>query len=109
MEAANIKNIVFSSSATVYGQQINPFLNEEASLNPTNVYGRTKVIIENILMDIHKANADWKVIILRYFNPIGAHPSGLIGESPSDLPNNLIAFHISSCSREKRKTFNFWR
>ena len=102
MKAANIKNIVFSSSATVYGQQINPILNEEASLSPNNVYGRTKFIIENILNDIHNANADWKVIILRYFNPIGAHPSGLIGESPTGRPNNLLPF-ISQVAIGKRE------
>ena len=102
MKAANIKNIVFSSSATVYGQQINPILNEEALLSPNNVYGRTKLIIENILNDIHNANADWKVIILRYFNPIGAHPSGLIGESPSGRPNNLLPF-ISQVAIGKRE------
>ena len=102
MEAANIKSIVFSSSATVYGQQKNPLLNEEVSLNPKNVYGKTKVVIENILTDIHKASKDWKIIILRYFNPIGAHSSGLIGESPSDIPNNLLPF-ISQVAVGKRE------
>tara|TARA_A100001388_G_C28761686_1_gene498180 strand:- start:980 stop:2005 length:1026 start_codon:yes stop_codon:yes gene_type:complete len=101
MEAANIKNIVFSSSATVYGKKINPLLNEECSLSPANVYGETKVVIENILRDLYKTSAGWKVVILRYFNPIGAHPSGFIGESPSDLPNNLMPY-ISQVAVGKR-------
>ena len=101
MEAANIKNIVFSSSATVYGKKINPLLNEECSLSPANVYGETKAVIENILRDLYKTSAGWKVVILRYFNPIGAHPSGFIGESPSDLPNNLMPY-ISQVAVGKR-------
>jgi len=101
MEAANIRNIVFSSSATVYGQKFNPLFKEEDELSPTNVYGKTKVVIENILNDLYKASADWKVVILRYFNPIGAHSSGLIGESPSDLPNNLLPY-ISQVAVGKR-------
>ncbi len=101
MEAANIKNIVFSSSATVYGKKINPLLDEECSLSPANVYGETKAVIENILRDLYKTSAGWKVVILRYFNPIGAHPSGFIGESPSDLPNNLMPY-ISQVAVGKR-------
>ena len=101
MEAANIKNIVFFSSATVYGKKINPLLNEECSLSPSNVYGETKAGIENIFRDLYKTSAGWKVVILRYFNPIGAHPSGFIGESPSDLPNNLMPY-ISQVAVGKR-------
>ena len=92
MQNANVKSIVFSSSATVYGPQINPLLNEEAILNPSNVYGKTKVVVENILSDLYKVKEDWNIVILRYFNPIGAHPSGLIGENPSDFPSNLMPF-----------------
>ena len=91
MEIANVKTIVFSSSATVYGQK-NHMFTEEDALEPYNVYGRTKLIIENLLKDIHNSSQDWKILILRYFNPIGAHSSGLIGDNPLDSPSNLLPF-----------------
>ena len=92
MEIANVKTIVFSSSATVYGQKKNHMFSEEDALEPYNVYGRTKLIIENLLKDIHNSSQDWKILILRYFNPIGAHSSGLIGDNPFDSPSNLLPF-----------------
>ena len=92
MEMASVKNIVFSSSASVYGEQIKKKYREDLIPFPINVYGKTKLIIEEMLADIQKARKDWKVMILRYFNPIGAHKSGLIGDSPSKYPNNLMPF-----------------
>ncbi len=87
-----VKKIVFSSSATVYGEQDSP-LHEDLPLEiTTNPYGETKVMSERILSDFAKANSDMKVVLLRYFNPVGAHSSGLIGESPKDIPNNLMPF-----------------
>ncbi len=85
-------NLVFSSSATVYGKQkVNP-IKEDAKLSATNPYGRSKLIIEQILADLPIANSNWHIAILRYFNPIGAHPSGLLGENPNDIPNNLMPY-----------------
>tara|TARA_Y100000813_G_scaffold138170_1_gene100141 strand:+ start:145 stop:1164 length:1020 start_codon:yes stop_codon:yes gene_type:complete len=92
MEKAGVKNIVFSSSASVYGEQIKKKYREDLIPSPINVYGKTKLIIEEMLADIQKASKAWKVMILRYFNPIGAHKSGLIGDSPSQYPNNLMPF-----------------
>ena len=92
MDIAKVKTIVFSSSATVYGINNKSIFKETDFTEPCNVYGRTKLIIENLLKDIYKSSQDWKVVILRYFNPIGAHPSGLIGENPLDFPNNLLPF-----------------
>ena len=93
MAKYNVKNIVFSSSATVYGYQEKQPISEDAVLNePTNPYGRTKYIIECILKDLYKSDNDWNIIILRYFNPIGAHESGLIGENPNGIPNNLLPY-----------------
>lgn len=86
------KNIVFSSSATVYGLSDQLPLTEESPVTAFNPYGRTKLYIEEILKDLHKAEPDWNVSILRYFNPVGAHPSGRIGEDPSDIPNNLMPY-----------------
>lgn len=87
-----VKRIVFSSSATVYGvPKVNP-ITEDMDLNPANTYGRTKLVVEGILKDLHKSDNEWKITILRYFNPIGAHESGLIGENPSGIPNNLMPY-----------------
>lgn len=93
MQSNNCYNLVFSSSATVYGDQPSP-LNEKSNIgiNITNPYGETKYMIEKILMSLVKSNNNWKIISLRYFNPVGAHESGLIGESPNDIPNNLMPF-----------------
>src|SRR5699024_6658950 len=88
----NVTRFIFSSSATVYGDNNSPF-NETMKLLPsTNPYGETKVMGEKILLDIAKVNKNFKVSILRYFNPVGAHPSGLIGEEPNSIPNNLMPF-----------------
>ena len=92
MKKYNCKKIVFSSSATVYGMNNPvPFI-EGMPTSATNPYGFTKVMIEQILIDICKANKDWSVVLLRYFNPIGAHSSGLIGEDPNGIPNNLLPY-----------------
>ncbi len=92
MAEFNVKNIVFSSSATVYGGPHAEPITENYPLNVTNPYGRTKLIIEDILHDMYSADPSWRVSILRYFNPIGAHESGLIGENPNGIPNNLLPY-----------------
>ena len=90
MKSCNIKRIVFSSSATVYGEpQYLPY-DEEHPTNPINPYGRTKLQVEQILKDLCESDPDWRVAVLRYFNPVGAHESGLIGEEPNGTPNNLM-------------------
>ncbi len=88
----NAKNIVFSSSATVYGSPKTVPIQEDFPLSTTNPYGETKLMIERILQDVFVADNDWSVSILRYFNPIGAHKSGLIGENPKGIPNNLLPY-----------------
>jgi len=93
MAEAGVKLMVFSSSATVYGDQEGQGqYSEEASLAPTNVYGRTKRMVEDLLRDVAASDPAWRVVLLRYFNPVGAHPSGLIGEDPNGIPNNLMPF-----------------
>ncbi|MFO7839916.1 MAG: UDP-glucose 4-epimerase GalE [Desulfosalsimonadaceae bacterium] len=92
MEAHGVDKLVFSSSATVYGQPDTVPIPETAALRPTNPYGRSKFMIEDILRDMHGANTNCDVAILRYFNPVGAHPSGRIGEDPGDIPNNLMPY-----------------
>lgn len=89
---AGIKNIIFSSSATVYGNSDLVKYSEDMPLNPINVYGRTKRMIEDVLRDVKKSNPTIGVAILRYFNPVGAHESGLLGESPNGIPNNLMPY-----------------
>lgn len=92
MQKYNCKKIIFSSSATVYGTtQIMP-LTEDSPLGVTNPYGRTKLIIEDMLRDLYAADNEFAVVLLRYFNPIGAHKSGLIGENPNGIPNNLMPY-----------------
>ena len=92
MEKYNVNNLIFSSSACVYSDKnVAPFT-EEAILNPINPYGRTKYFIEEIIKDYCAANKNFKAVILRYFNPIGAHESGLIGENPNGIPNNLMPY-----------------
>jgi UDP-glucose 4-epimerase len=92
MKKFNVKNFVFSSSATVYGEpQTNP-IPEESPLSATNPYGKTKLIIEDMLRDLYKSDNSWNVALLRYFNPVGAHKSGLIGEEPKGIPNNLMPY-----------------
>lgn len=92
MRAAGCKNIVFSSSATVYGKPETVPIREDFPLSATNPYGRTKLMIEKILGDLYVSDNSWNVILLRYFNPIGAHESGLIGEDPDGIPNNLLPY-----------------
>ncbi len=88
----NVRNIIFSSSATVYGDPYELPIKEDFSLCPANPYGRTKLIIEEILQDLHHSDNRWNIAILRYFNPVGAHPSGRIGEDPNGIPNNLLPY-----------------
>ena len=90
MAAAGVKTLVFSSSATVYGDPHTVPIRENFPLSATNPYGRSKLIVEEILRDLHKADDRWRIALLRYFNPVGAHKSGLIGEDPNGIPNNLM-------------------
>lgn len=92
MEQAGTRELVFSSSATVYGEPIRLPLDEDHPTSARNPYGRTKLHIEEILRDLCAADPAWRVVCLRYFNPCGAHPSGLIGEDPKDIPNNLMPY-----------------
>jgi UDP-glucose 4-epimerase len=92
MERAGLRNLIFSSSATVYGLPKTPQISEDFATAALNPYGASKLMVEDILSDVAKANADWNIATLRYFNPIGAHESGLIGEDPKGLPNNLMPF-----------------
>lgn len=92
MAECAVRHIVFSSSATVYGLAAASPIREEAPTAPFNPYGRIKLMIEQILRDIHIGDPSWKVVLLRYFNPVGAHPSGRIGEDPRGIPNNLMPY-----------------
>ncbi|MEX0648053.1 MAG: UDP-glucose 4-epimerase GalE [Balneolaceae bacterium] len=92
MQQAGVKNIVFSSSATVYGDPETSPIPESSPVSAANPYGRTKLTIEYILKDLYRSDDDWNISLLRYFNPVGAHESGLIGEDPSGIPNNLMPF-----------------
>lgn len=92
MKKYGVKNLVFSSSATVYGDPETVPIKEDFPLSATNPYGRTKLFIEEILRDLHVSDSSWNLALLRYFNPVGAHPSGKIGEDPNDIPNNLMPY-----------------
>lgn len=92
MAEAGVKQFVFSSSATVYGDPHNPRIVEDFPLQPANPYGRSKLMVEDMLRDLAVSDPEWRIAILRYFNPVGAHASGLIGENPSGIPNNLMPF-----------------
>lgn len=92
MKKYGCTKMLFSSSATVYGNPKTVPIKEDFPLSTTNPYGTTKLMIERILEDVVKANPDWSVVLLRYFNPIGAHKSGLLGESPNGIPNNLVPY-----------------
>ncbi len=92
MQARGVYSLIFSSSATVYGYPEKVPVTEDMPLSATNPYGRTKLMIEQILSDLHVADAHWNVVLLRYFNPVGAHASGRIGEDPADIPNNLMPY-----------------
>jgi len=108
MARAGVKRIVFSSSATVYGDPASVPIREDFPVGATtNPYGRSKYIIEEILRDVHQASPDWSVALLRYFNPVGAHESGLIGEDPRGIPNNLMPYiaQVASGRREYLSVF----
>lgn len=92
MNKYNCKNMIFSSSATVYGMNNEVPFKENMERSFTNPYGATKVIIEDILSDLYRADSEWHIVLLRYFNPIGAHKSGLLGEKPVGIPNNLLPY-----------------
>ena len=92
MAKANVYSLVFSSSATVYGEPVFLPYTEAHPLSPMNVYGHTKLMVEQVLRDLANSNPAWRIALLRYFNPVGAHQSGLIGEDPSGVPNNLMPF-----------------
>ena len=100
MNEHNCKSIVFSSSATVYGDPAKLPIKEDFPLSTTNPYGATKLMIEGILKDLYKSDNDWSIAILGYFNPIGAHKSGLIGEDPNDIPNNLMPYIVKVAKKE---------
>ncbi len=105
MADANCRTLVFSSSATVYGNAETVPLTEDAPLSATNPYGRSKLMVEELLRDLHAAQPDWRISLLRYFNPIGAHASGEIGEDPRDVPNNLLPY-ISQVAIGRRPHLN---
>ena len=108
MRRYNCKNIIFSSSATVYGDPaVIPITEDCPKGNCTNPYGQTKSMLEQVLMDVQKADPAWNVVLLRYFNPIGAHPSGRIGENPNGIPNNLMPYitQVAVGKRERLGVF----
>jgi len=107
MQAKGVNRIIFSSSATVYGvPQFLPYT-EDHPLKPINPYGRTKLVIEDMLRDVFASDERWAIGILRYFNPIGAHESGLIGEDPRGVPNNLVPF-VAQVAVGRREQINVW-
>jgi UDP-glucose 4-epimerase len=107
MKKHNVKKIVFSSSATVYGTEATVPLVEDSPLGATNPYGRSKLMIEQILGDLYVSDNEWSIALLRYFNPIGAHKSGRIGEDPKGIPNNLMPFitQVAAGKREQLSVF----
>ena len=107
MKAANVKRIVFSSSATVYGDPASLPIMEDFPLSATNPYGRSKLMVEDILRDLYLSDNEWSIALLRYFNPVGAHPSGMIGEDPNDIPNNLMPYvtQVAIGKLEKLRVF----
>ena len=107
MGECGVKTLVFSSSATVYGEPQRLPLSEDHPLSTTNPYGQTKLVIEEMLRDVHRSDADWRIAILRYFNPVGAHASGLIGEDPQGIPNNLMPF-VAQVAVGRRAFLNVW-
>ncbi|MDA1263094.1 MAG: UDP-glucose 4-epimerase GalE [Planctomycetota bacterium] len=102
-----VYSFVFSSSATVYGDPIKLPIDESHPLSATNPYGRTKLAIEEMLRDLHRSDERWRVCLLRYFNPIGAHSSGMIGEDPNGIPNNLMPF-VLKVAAGQFKELNVW-
>jgi UDP-glucose 4-epimerase len=107
MDECAVKTLVFSSSATVYGDPQRLPLTEDHPLSATNPYGRSKLIIEDILRDVYLSDPSWRLALLRYFNPAGAHVSGLIGEDPQGMPNNLMPF-IAQVAVGQREFLNVW-
>jgi len=107
MQESNVKILVFSSSATVYGDPVKLPLTEDHPLAPTNPYGRSKLMIEEILRDFQHGDHSFRIGILRYFNPVGAHPSGLIGEDPQGIPNNLMPF-VAQVAVGRRDILSIW-
>ncbi len=107
MGECGVRQLVFSSSATVYGDPQRLPLTEDHPLSGTNPYGRTKLMVEDILRDLQRSDASWRVGILRYFNPVGAHVSGLIGEDPQGTPNNLLPF-VAQVAVGRREHLNVW-
>jgi UDP-glucose 4-epimerase len=107
MAECNVKTLVFSSSATVYGDPQQLPLTEQHPLSATNPYGQTKLTIEEILRDLYRSDPSWRLSILRYFNPVGAHSSGLIGEDPRGTPNNLLPF-VAQVAVGRREFLNVW-
>ncbi|MBE7421005.1 MAG: UDP-glucose 4-epimerase [Rhodocyclaceae bacterium] len=102
-----VKTIVFSSSATVYGDPAAVPIREDAATAPTNPYGRSKLMVEDMLRDLAASDSGWRVALLRYFNPVGAHASGLIGEDPQGVPNNLMPF-VSQVAVGRRAELSVW-
>jgi UDP-glucose 4-epimerase len=107
MGECEVKTLVFSSSATVYGNPQRLPLTEDHPLSATNPYGRTKLVIEEMLRDLHRSDASWRLGILWYFNPVGAHASGLIGEDPQGVPNNLLPY-VAQVAVGRREYLNVW-
>jgi UDP-glucose 4-epimerase len=107
MRETQVHKLVFSSSATVYGDPQRLPLTEDHPLSATNPYGRTKLMIEDMLRDLHRSDASWRIGILRYFNPIGAHISGRIGEDPQGTPNNLMPY-VSQVASGRRDKLQIW-
>ncbi|KLO21183.1 UDP-glucose 4-epimerase GalE [Marinitoga sp. 1155] len=107
MKEKNVKKIVFSSSATVYGNPEKVPITEDAPLSATNPYGRTKLFIEEILKDLYISDNEWSIALLRYFNPIGAHESGRIGEDPNGIPNNLMPYITQVAVGKREKLYVF--
>jgi UDP-glucose 4-epimerase len=107
MAEHGVKTIVFSSSATVYGDPASVPIREDAPTAPTNPYGRSKLMVEDILRDLAATDTGWRVALLRYFNPVGAHESGLIGEDPQGVPNNLMPY-VSQVAVGRRDCLSVW-
>ncbi|MBT9505853.1 UDP-glucose 4-epimerase GalE [Rhodoferax sp.] len=107
MGECGVKTLVFSSSATVYGDPQRLPLTEDHPLSATNPYGKTKLVIEDMLRDLYRSDPSWRIGILRYFNPVGAHSSGLIGEDPQGTPNNLLPF-VAQVAVGRREFLNIW-
>lgn len=107
MNRALVKTLVFSSSATVYGDSSEMPLREDSRRFAINPYGQTKVMIEDILADLYRSDPQWRIACLRYFNPVGAHESGLIGEAPQGVPNNLLPY-VAQVAAGQREYLNIW-